>query len=163
VVAVEGEATPTQEFQPMSMPTVEEPTVDPMLLSRLNSLIRAGRQLVRDGRSQAMRIPEAEADAGLRTAAARSATQQWNRFVNNYTTRVTRYGQQLTQMAGAMGFDNPAYMVYQELSYMASGLHTVGVNPASTTNIPMKYMRESRFDEATHHIDEALRYLRELH
>jgi len=45
---------------------------------------------------------------------------------------------------------------------MVAGLQLVGVNPASTTNIPMKYMRESRFDEASYRLDEALRYLREL-
>jgi hypothetical protein len=162
VVAAEVEATPAQVFKPASAPTVEKPTIDPRLLSRLNSLIREGRRLVRDGRSQAMQIREADADAGLRTAAARAATQQWNRFVNTYSAQVTRYGQQLSQMAGGMGFDNPAYRVYQELSFMVAGLQLVGVNPASTTNIPMKYMRKSRFDTATYQLDEALRRLRDL-
>ncbi len=162
VVVAEVDATPAQAFQPVSARIVEKPTVDPRLLSRLSSLIREGRRLVRDGRSQAMQIREADADAGLRTAAARAATQQWNRFVNTYSAQVTRYGQQLSQMAGGMGFDNPAYRVYQELSFMVAGLQLVGVNPASTTNIPMKYMRKSRFDTATYQLDEALRRLRDL-
>jgi Na+-transporting methylmalonyl-CoA/oxaloacetate decarboxylase gamma subunit len=139
-----------------------KPTIDFQLHSRLTSAINQGQALVNNGRRQAMRIAEADADAGLRTPQARAATQQWNSFVRSFGEEISRYGQTLSHAGSGVGFDNPAYMVYQELTFMLNELNAVGVNPASTTNIPMRYMRESRFDQAQHRLDEAQRMLREL-
>lgn len=135
--------------------------IDQSLRWRLESLIAGADNLVRRGRSEAMRIPEADVDAGLRTQQARANTTAWNNWSRSWEQRVDAYARELTQVGG-IEFDNPAYMVYQDLSFLVGELRTVPMSYATTTNIPLQSERSSKFDAAQYRIDEARERLKAL-
>ena len=135
--------------------------IDQSLRWRLESLIAGADNLVRRGRSEAMRIPEADVDAGLRTQQARANTTSWNNWSRSWEQRVDSYARQLSQVGG-IEFDNPAYMVYQDLSFLVNDLRTVPMSYATTTNIPLQSERASKFDAAEYRIDEARERLKNL-
>jgi hypothetical protein len=106
-------------------------------------MISEGESLMRRGRSSALRIPEADADAGLRTRQASAATQQWISWVRSWDQQLNNYGQRLSRVGNGLGFDNPAYMVYQDLT-------------------SFKSQRESNFSSAEWRLGEAKKRLAEL-
>lgn len=143
-------------------PITEPPPVDGNTLFQLEVMINDGEGLMRRGRSSALRIPEADADAGLRTRQASAATQQWNAWVRSWDQELNNYGRRLSRAANGLGFNNPAYMVYQELTFFVNELRRAGVNNYSTTNIPPKSQRESNFDSAEWRLGEARNRLAKL-
>jgi hypothetical protein len=143
-------------------PIKEPEPVDGNTLFQLEVMISDGEGLMRRGRSSALRIPEADADAGLRTRQASAATQQWIAWVRSWDQETNNYGRRLARAAEGLGFDNPAYMVYQELNFFVNELRRAGVNNYSTTNIPPKSQRESNFDSAEWRLGEARNRLAKL-
>ena len=135
--------------------------IDQSLRWRLESLIAGADNLVRRGRSEAMRIPEADVDAGLRTPQARANTTAWNNWSRSWDKRVDAYSRELAQVSG-IDFDNPAYMVYQDLTFLVNDLRTLPMSYATTTNIPLQSERASKFDAAEHRIEEARDRLKSL-
>jgi hypothetical protein len=135
--------------------------IDPNLRWRLESLLSGAESLVRRGRSEAMRIPDADVDAGLRTQQARANTTAWNNWSRSWDQRVDAYARELTQ-AGGIAFDDPAYMVYQDLTFLVNDLRTLPMSYATTTNIPLVSERESKFSAAEYRIDEARERLKNL-
>ncbi len=143
-------------------PIKEPEPVDGNTLFQLEVMISDGEGLMRRGRSSALRIPEADADAGLRTRQASASTQQWIAWVRSWDQETNNYGRRLARAAEGLGFDNPAYMVYQELNFFVNELRRAGVNNYSTTNIPPKSQRESNFDSAEWRLGEARNRLAKL-
>ncbi|MGE0553864.1 MAG: hypothetical protein AB7R55_10590 [Gemmatimonadales bacterium] len=141
-----------REYAP---PPPSSATLDPNRLVRLDAALRDVRRLVDAGRREAMAIPEAEADAGLNSSAARSATAQWDQWSRTWSQRIDQAGKQLGGAGQGIGFDDPAYQVYQEISFCLNDLRAVAVNPASTTNIPLKSRRQSQFDAAADRLNRA--------
>jgi hypothetical protein len=136
-------------------PIKEPEPVDGNTLFQLEVMISDGESLMRRGRSSALRIPEADADAGLRTRQASAATQQWISWVRSWDQQLNNYGQRLSRVGNGLGFDNPAYMVYQDLTSFVGDLR-------ATTNIPPKSQRESNFSSAEWRLGEAKKRLAEL-
>jgi hypothetical protein len=143
-------------------PIREPEPVDGNTLFQLEVMISDGEGLIRRGRSSALRIPEADADAGLRTRQASAATQQWNAWVRSWDQELNNYGRRLARAGQNLGFDNPAYMVYQELNSFVGELRRVVVNVYTTTNIPPRSQRESNFDSAEWRLGEATNKLAQL-
>lgn len=135
--------------------------IDQNLRWRLESLIAGADNLVRRGRSEAMRIPEADVDAGLRTQQARANTAAWDYWSRSWEQRVDAYARQLTRVGG-IEFDNPAYMVYQDLTFLVNDLRNIPMSYATTTNIPLQSERALKFDAAQYRIDEARERLGKL-
>jgi len=135
---------------------------DPRVLNSLSGMIADAQSLWNRGRSDALAIPEASADAGLNTAAARTATQQWIAWTRRWDQQLIDFARRLSNATNGLGFDDPAYIVNQELSFFINDLRAVTVNPASTTNIPMRSRRQSQFDAAKTRLDQAERKIQEL-
>jgi hypothetical protein len=136
--------------------------VDRQTVSRLEALLADAENLVRRGRSEAMRIPEASVDAGLRTDAARRATASWDTWSRSWSARVDDFGRRLARQGGAIGLDQPEYMAYQDLTFLVNDLNVIPMSYGTTTNIPLLSERESKFDSADWRIGEAKQKLWDL-
>jgi len=135
--------------------------IDASLRWRLESLLVGADNLVRRGRLEAMRIPDADVDAGLRTRQARANTAAWNNWSRSWDQRVDAYSRELTQVSG-LDFADPGYMVYQDLTFLVNDLRTLPMSYATTTNIPLLTERASKFTAAEYRIEEARERLKNL-
>lgn len=142
------ENTPLVSRVGLSSPSRTQARPDAATMTGLRALIGRAERLLASGRANAMRIPEAEADAGLRTPEARRATQQWQDWSRSWWNDVRSFQSELEVASRGVGYDQPEYILFQDLRQLANRMTAVTTNPSSTTNIPTRGMRRQNFDSA---------------